>query len=152
MALDSDNIRVDLLRVRRKLFLQYPEGSKERADFIFASKLSELSYLSKLVSPDVVDALYIEHSNIQKFELLNIFVCFGIGAFFMLMMFASHKALPHNIFLQWYSVPMVVGVIFALTHVFHLVDEWRKFKPVHNEYEGLRKKIEKLTEELKGLA
>ena len=152
MALDPDNIRVDLLRIKRKLYLSFPEGSKERQDFIFASKLSELSYLSKLVSPDVIGALYDEHSKVQKFELLNIFTCLGIGACLMLMMLGFHQSHPHNLFLKGYYIPMVVGAVIALTHVFHALDEWRKFKPVRQEYEVLRKKIEKLTDELKGLA
>ena len=54
MALDPDLVRIDLLRVKRKLFLQYQEGSKERQDFVVASKLSELGYLSKLADPATV--------------------------------------------------------------------------------------------------
>lgn len=152
MALDPDYVRVDLLRIKRKLFLSFPEGSKERQDFVIASKLSELGYLSKLADPAVVAAVFEEYDKGMKFELINIATCIGMGACFTVMLLGFHQSHPTNFFLSFFPIPLAAGISWAATHVYHMIDQRRKFQPFKREYEVLRRKIEKLEEELRGLA
>lgn len=152
MPLDPDNVRVDLLRIKRKLYISYPEGSKERQDFLLASKLSELTYLQKLVSPDIVEEVFREYDRQVRLELFNILTSFMFGLIFSVMLFGFHQLYPTSSWLSLFPLPCGMGIGFASLHVWHLIDQKKKFMPFQQEYETLRKKILKLTEELKGLS
>lgn len=148
MPIDPDHIRVDLLKMKRKLYISYPEGSKERQDFIYATKLSELKHLKTLVDPETVGMVFQEYKNRVGSEILNIFVGLGFGTCFSVMMFGFHQAHPANVLLTFYLVPLLAGVLWSFTHVLHLIDNWRAFKPFKLEYDTLCKKILKLLKEL----
>jgi hypothetical protein len=151
MALDPDLVRIDLLRVKRKLFLQYQEGSKERQDFVVASKLSELGYLSKLADPATVELVFEEYSRQQRSEIVTILIGIGFGVCLSVMLLGFHQSHLTNLWLSFYYLPGVWGVAWSAIHVFHMIDQWRKFQPFQKEYAVLRRKIDKLENELKGL-
>lgn len=151
MSIDPDNVRVDLLRIKRKLFLQYPEGSKERQDFLFASKLAELNYLQNLVNPDVVDAVFGEYHRQLRFEVLSIFVSIVLGFCLSVTLLGYHQAHPGITWLSLYKLPFLFGIGSAGMHSYHLVRHWQQFQPFRDEYATLRTKIGKLIDEIKGL-
>jgi hypothetical protein len=150
MPIDPESIRVDLLKMKRKLYISYPEGSQERQDYLYASKLSELTHLQKLVDPQVVDLVFAEYEHRVKTELLNIMLGLGLGACFSVMFFGFHQLHPTNFFLSFYFVPGLVGLYLSATHVLHLVDNYKNFQPFKREFEILNAKIDKLLIELKG--
>ena len=149
MAFDPDLVRVDLMRIKRKIYISYPEGSKERQDFLLASKLTELTYLQKLLDPDIVDLAFEEYDKQLKNELINFGLCIGLGLCFTFMFLAYHQLHPTNLCLKFWCTPAVVGVLWASTHVRHIIDNWRQFKPFRREYNVLRRKIEKLGNEIR---
>jgi len=149
MALDPDLVRIDLLRCKRLLFLSFPEGSKEREDFIVASKLSELGYLSRLVPEETAAMVYAEYNKRIKDELIYIISCLGIGLCLSLALFGFHQLRPNILWLKGFSFPFGFGAYFAGTHVFHMIDQWRKMKPFRKEHKELQIRIEKLKNEIK---
>jgi hypothetical protein len=151
MAFDGDLVRVDLLKIKRKLYISYPEGSKERQDFLIASKLSELTYLQKLVEPDQVVMVFEEYARQLKNEVINFILCLGLGLSFTFLMLGFHQLHPTNFFLLFWRMPGFIGIGFAMSHIMHAIDNWQAFQPFKTEYATLREKIEKLTQDLKGL-
>jgi len=151
MPFDPDLVRVDLLRIKRKLYISYPEGSKERKDFLLASKVAELSYLQKLVEPDTVVMVFEEYAKQFKNEVINFILCLGLGVTMTFLMLGFHQLHPTNFFLLFWRMPCFIGIGFAGTHVGHAIENWKLFQPFKREYATLRGKIEKLTQELKGL-
>jgi hypothetical protein len=151
MSLDSDLVRVDLLKAKRLIYLSYPEGSQERKDFLYASKLSELNYLTKLVPPDVADFVFGEYAKLRKFELISIGFSIILGVGISIAMFGMHRSFPHAFLWKFWYGGLSGGLLDASRHIWHMVRDWRKVQPFKVEYETLSKKIEKLTKELKGL-
>lgn len=150
MPFDPDLVRVDLLRIKRKLYISYPEGSKERQDFLIASKLAELTYLQKLVEPDTIVMVFEEYAKQLKNEVINFILCLGLGLSFTFLMLGFHQLHPTSFFLMFWRMPAFTGIGFALSHVVHAIDNWKAFQPFKKEYATLRDKIEKLTQDLKG--
>jgi hypothetical protein len=149
MALDPDSVRVDLLKVKRKIYTSFPEDSQAQKDFLLASKHAEIRYLSGLVASDMVDLVFGEYKNSLKFELLDIGVCLGIGLCFSVMLFAFHQAHPKNILLGFFmGWPLMVGFYFSSYHIWHIVDQWKKMKPFKKNVQEIKNKIEKLNGEL----
>jgi len=151
MAFDPDNVRVDLLKIKRKLYISYPEGSKERSDFLYASKLSELTYLQKLVDRDLVEEVFQEYSGQIKLEVFNIILSFGIGASLSVMLYGFHQ-LYTSLWLSLFPLPVLVGIGVSIMHIIHIFEQQKQVKPFKDEYKILQAKIQKLVEELKGLA
>jgi len=150
-VLDPDLVRIDLLRCKRLIYLSYPEGSQERKDFLYASKLSELKYLSKMVPPEIVDMVFDEYAKLRKNELLSIGLSIIAGVSVSVLMLGMHKIFPLVwVWKFWYAG--IAGVFLEIIrHSWHMILDWRKVQPFREEYAELGKKIKKLTEELKGL-
>jgi hypothetical protein len=151
MSLDSDLVRVDLLKVKRKLYLSYPVGSKERSDFLAASKLSELNYLSKLVPPDLADLVFTEYKKLIRSEVLDILMSLGMGICASLALFSLHTQYSSTTFLHFWHLPFWFGLGISAKHVWNMVFQWRKMKPFHKEYQELQRRISKLNNELKDI-
>lgn len=152
MAVDPDQVRVDLLRVKRKIYISYPEGSQERKEFMIAAKMSELSYLQNLAAPDMMEILREEYDKALKAELYNIGMALGFGASLGVMLFGFHQLYPNNVLLGFWYLPIAVGFALATTHVYHIVDNWRRLQPFKQNYQYFQDKIAKLLKEIKGLA
>jgi hypothetical protein len=152
MPLDHNNIRVDILRIKRKLYISYPEGSMERKEFLLASKLSELKYLQTLVAPDLIDTVFDEYKSQQRAETANICVCVIGGICLSVMMLGFHQLHPANIWLKSFYVPAIAGIGYGLTHVYHFIQYHKSMIPFKLEYEKIGKKIEKLLKEIKDIS
>lgn len=152
MALNPDQIRVDLLRIKRMLYISYPEGSKERQDFLLASKVSELGYLQKLITPNIVDLVFEEYSKQQRAEAINFTTCSLGGICLSVMLLGFHQLHPQTMWLLTYPIPCLIGVGYAITHVFHAVANWKSLQPFQEEYERINKKIEKILKEISDLS
>lgn len=152
MALNPDQVRVDLLRIKRKLYISYPEGSKERQDFLLASKLAELNYLQKMIAPDLVDLVFEEYKKQQKAEAIN--AAFGIlsGLCVSIMLLGYHQLYPRNPWLSLYPMPLLMGLIYAVTHTVHALEHWKSFQPFKKEYQKILQKVEKIMKEIHDLA
>jgi hypothetical protein len=151
MALDPDSVRVDLLKIKRKLFLSYPEGSRERQDFLIASKLSELNYLSKLVPHDVVDLVFEEYHKILKEEITAVAVYLILGTSVSMAMAIFRLAYPQISWLHLWGLGFVFGFLAILSHVWRMIDQWRKIQPFKKDYKELQKRIDKLADEIKDI-
>lgn len=151
MNLDPDLIRVDLLKVKRKLFLSFPPGSQEQKDFLVAGKLSELGYLSKLVPEDMAEMVLQEYNQVVKTEVINIVLVLASGALLSTSLFIFHQAYPKNVWLYLFSLPFWVALGDAIRHVGHLITQYRAIKPFKEEYKLLQQRIKKLTDDLKGM-
>jgi|SRR6185295_3817402 len=151
MPLNPDQVRVDIMRIKRKLYISYPEGSKERRDFLLATKLVELNQLQKLIAPDLIDMVFYEYKKQQKAEAINITMSFLSGACLSIMMFGYHQLYPQNFWLSMFPVPAIIGVFYGCTHVIHAVEHWKSLQPFKNEYERLAKKVEKILKEIQDL-
>ena len=147
--LDGDLVRVDLLRIKRLLFTSYPEGSKAQRDFLTASKISELGYLSRLVPPDIADLVFEEYRKVIKCELIEFAACLGVGFCLSLVLFSFHQAHPNIVWLKWFSFPFGFGAYFAGKHAWHMIIEWRKIQPFKKEHKELKKRMDKLSKEIK---
>ena len=152
MALNPDQVRVDLLRIKRKLYISYPEGSKERQDFLLASKVSELSYLQKLIAPDIVDLVFEEYSKQQRAEAINFATSLASGICLSVMLLGFHQLHPQNMWLSTYPIPGLIGVGYAITHVFHAIKHWKSLQPFKEEYERIENKIERIIKEIKDIS
>jgi hypothetical protein len=148
MPFNPDQVRVDILRIKRKLYISYPEGSKERKEFLLASKLSELKYLQTLVAPDLIDTVFDEYHGQQRAEAVNICVCVIGGLCFSVMMLGFHQLHPATVWLKSFYVPAIVGIGYGLTHVYHFMQHHKSMIPFRLEYEKIGKKIEKLLKEI----
>jgi hypothetical protein len=152
MPINPDQVRVDLLRIKRKLYISYPEGSKERQEFLLASKLSELGYLQKMISPDIVDLVFDEYKKQQRAETINIATSFLSGACLTVMLLGFHQLHPTNLWLMAFPLPAFVGMLVGFTHVFHAIDHWKSMKPFKAEYEKISEKIERILKEITELS
>lgn len=151
MPIDPDHVRVDLLKVKRKLFISYPEGSKERQVFITTAKVSELAYLQKLMPQETVDFVLEEYEEQRKSEFKGIALCLGVGLSASIMLFTFHQVYPDSLWFSTFYVPSLFGAMLAATHVMHLIDGNRRMKPFKAEYDSIKAKIKRITDELKGL-
>lgn len=152
MPLNPDQVRVDLLRIKRKLYISYPEGSKERREFLLASKMSELSYLQKLIAPDLVDLVFEEYAKQQKAEAINVVTSFLSGACIAVMLFGYHQLYPHSFWLKLYPLPAFVGLFYGFTHVMHSFNYWKSLQPFKKEYERLSAKVAKILKEIQDIS
>jgi hypothetical protein len=152
MSTDPDRVRIDLLVCKRKLYISYPEGSAQRQEFLFASKLTELTYLQKLVNPDIVNAVFGEYHKRLRLEVLNIVISIVFGFCLSVTLFGYHQAHLAITWLSFYKLPFFFGMFSAGTHTYHLIKHWQQFQPFKDEYATLKVKIEKLINEIKGLA
>jgi len=152
MPINPDQVRVDLLRIKRKLYISYPEGSKERQEFLLASKLSELSHLQRMIAPDIVDMVFEEYRKIQRAEVINTVTCLLSGACLSLLMLEFYQLHPHTTWLLAFPLPGFMGLCFAFSHVFHAINHWKSLKPFKEEYEKISKKVERLLKEISEMA
>ncbi|MGH7974876.1 MAG: hypothetical protein ACREBR_05075 [bacterium] len=152
MPIDPDNVRVDLLRIKRKLYISYPEGSKERRDFLLASKISELTYLQKLVPAEQAAMVFEEYDNKVRYEISNMALCIGVGTTLSMGIFWLHQSNPTSLLFSAYYTPFIMGSIMLLVHLYHMVDNWKSFQPFKREYKLISDKMMKIIDEVKRLS
>jgi hypothetical protein len=146
MSTDPNDVRVDLIKVKRKLYISYPSGSKEQKDFLVASKLSEIGYLSKLVPSDLVDIVFEEYNKLVYSEMGYIGLGIGVGVLLSILLYKLTNGFPF----VWLA-PLLGGLSVASFHGQHLYDEYKRMKPFQSELRMLQQKIKRLRAELKDL-
>ena len=75
---EKENIRVDLLKFRRKAYLSYPEGSNERKTFLKVILENELRHTENDVPPEFMDLILAGSAEVLKSTLKEVFILFGI--------------------------------------------------------------------------
>ena len=151
MPIDPDNIRVDVLKVKRKLFVSYPFGSKEQKDFLIASKLAELGYLTKLVPQSDVAIVFEEYEHAMRSEVLDVVMCFLLELLFTGSFFTFHLMFPKN---DWVYLLLSFSLIVlgeGIRHITHMIDHRKKVKPFKDEFATLQRRIQKIKDELQEL-
>jgi len=145
--LDADLVRVDLVKIKRKLFLSYPKGSVEREHFLLSSKLSELSYLTKLIPKEEAEIVFAEYKKALKIELFCIIsinlLGLVIGAMLGVFSLVYHKG-P---FILWVFSPILVGLACSVPGMIRMRNLWRDIQPFKKEYNSIQEKIRKITDE-----
>jgi hypothetical protein len=149
--LDPDLIRVDLLRIKRKLYVSYPEGSKERKEFMIAAKMSELTYLQHLVPQETVNLVFEEYFRSLEGEILRFALELLLGSCLSVMFLALHQLHPANAWFKFWAIPGISGLFSGCTHIYHMIVGWKSIQPFKAEYKILQGKIEKIIKELKEL-
>jgi hypothetical protein len=148
--LDSDLVRIDLLRLKRKLYNSYPEGSVERQTFLMASKLSEIGYLSNVVPPDVVNFVFDEYKFKIKQEIIDILVNFGMGVSLGLLLAGVHGIYPKNSFMWFFwFLPSLLFLANGIRHTYRLIACWWSMRGFRKEYKVINDQIKKLSNEVK---
>jgi hypothetical protein len=148
MSVDSDLVRVDLLKVKNLIYESYPAGSVERKNFLLSSKMTELNYLSNAFPAEAFDLLYKEYNKVLIREYVSTFLWILIaGCYIMLIHSLENLTLIHS---KLFYVP---GIIFCLIQIgFHVVDlikNNKQFTPIKEQYEEVKNTIEKLMQEMK---
>lgn len=151
MAIEPDRIRVDLMKLKRKIFLSYPYGSRERKDFLLKNKLNEISFLSKMIPEESATVVFDAYKAALRLELLNIFIALCGGGCFAMMMVGFYAAYPKQTWLSCWYAPLIMGLCFAGSHVKHIIDQWQGIKPFQKEYEKIQEQIKKLRKDTKNL-
>lgn len=144
--LDPDLIRVDVLRVKRKIYLSLPENRKK--DFLVASKLSELSYLQKIIPKDMADHMFDEYYKELKYQLINIFISLISGISISIFLWCWNKIFPHIALKYIWVLGLIIGFIVACKHAYFIYLDWQKIKPFREDYQNLQNRIGKLWEEM----
>lgn len=152
MALDSDLVRVDLLKLKRKLYNSYPEGSEERKTFLVASKLSEIGYLSKVIPPDIVNFVFEEYNYKIKIEILDIIVNSAMAISLGLILFSFHGLYFKNFIFSFWYIPSGLFLINGLRHLWNLVAYWWGMRDFKKEYGVIKDQIKKLSGEVKRIS
>lgn len=67
---DKENVRVDLLKFRRKAFMSYPEGSNERRNFLKTILQNELRLTEKEVPLELINYI-IEGDNVAIHDTIK---------------------------------------------------------------------------------
>ena len=148
MPLDPDQIRVDILKVQRKIFLSYPQGSKEREDFLRSSKIHSINYLSKLVPKELASEIFDEFEKGITEEIQNIAIKIFAGSLFPLIMFILHLYYPKVQLLNLWAVGWLLVIPHIIPNLLNIYKHWKKFEPFKKEYLDLQERIKKLQEDL----
>lgn len=151
MSIDPDRIRVDLLRAKRKVFLEYPEGSLERKNFLLVAKMSEVDYLTKTIPVELVTSVVGDFERAVKDEAKIGVMALFTGVFLSAFLYIFHVIYPENFLLSLWRVGWFVGIAEMLRHGWHVVGMRKKVTPLLKEYDALKEKIKKLNNEIKGL-
>lgn len=147
--IDPDLVRCDLLKIKRKLYNLYPENSLERKNFLMASKLGEIGYLSKIVPPDVVNLVFDEYHFKMKQKTIDMLLSFGIGIILSVVLNGYHILFPKNAILSFWCIPPVILFMIGGGHFWNLISTWWGMRDFKKEYKMIKNQIRKLSDEVK---
>jgi hypothetical protein len=152
MPLNPDQVRVDLLRIKRKLYLSYPEGSKERQDFLLGTKLAELTYLQGMIVPSAVDPILGEYARKQAVEYMDALFYLFAGVFSSAILLACRHFDPRNVWYRFWYLPIILWTAHANRPISRLIVNWRRLQPFKRECAKISKKVQKLMKEIHDLS
>jgi hypothetical protein len=108
---DKDQVRVDLLKFRRKAYLSYPEGSPERKKFLKTILENELRLTEKEVPQTLIDFL-IEGDKTFLWSTIRKFLGWFVASMFCLTVFVLiHTKLSLLILIPG-GACLAVGIIY----------------------------------------
>jgi len=149
MPLDPDLVRCDLLKIKRKLYNSYPENSDARKNFLMASKLGEIGYLSKIVPPDVVNVVFDEYKFKVKQNLIDFIISLSLAISSGLLLNGCHQLYPKDLlFSLWYIFPCIF-LLNGIRHLWNIGYAWYGMKDFRKEYKLIKEQIKKLSDEVK---
>jgi hypothetical protein len=149
MSVDPDLVRVDLLLVKRKLYNSYSPGSLERKNFLMASKLGEIGYLSKIIPPDVVNVVFDEYHYKLKNGVIDMSLSFSIGIVLGIVLDGYHIFFSKSVLLRFWYIPSIILFVVGARHFWNLVSYWWGMRDFKKEYKVIKDQIRKLSDEVK---
>src|SRR5277367_2070284 len=90
---DRDNVRIDLLKFRRKAYLSYPIGSPERKTFLRTILQNELRLTKNEMPQYLIDSVIEGEEHVQSDALKSIIFFFFV---FFLNTAIFSKTFPNN--------------------------------------------------------
>jgi hypothetical protein len=109
--IDPENIRVDLLKFRRKAFLSYPYNSPERKNFLKVILQNELMLAGNEVPQDMIHLAISGKNTVFKESIKRFLGWFGASALCCLAFALTvHHSLLALAFLSWGGIFMYLGL------------------------------------------
>jgi len=147
---EQDNVRVDLLKFRRKAFLSYPEGSKERRTFLKTVLSNELRLAQEDVPDEfvnfIVDGKKIVFWSIFKDAVGWLGTALLCGILFPILFIKYRQPL------SFILIPIgAVCLAMGLKYFYSYWEYIRSVKIVESYSNGLKKYIDKVSNDIKRL-
>lgn len=149
MRLDPDLVRVDLLKVKRKLYLSLADNPVEQKNFLLSTKKSELSYFKQQMPPELTEHVFQEHEKMLKKEYYHIGFNIMLAFVGLALSILLYKGFNHLWILYMGLMPFMYGLCSAYFHMQHVSDAITKIQPFIKEYNTVTGHIKRLTNELK---
>lgn len=150
--MEPDQIRVDLLKVRRKMYLSYPENSQERKNFLLLSKLSELGYLSGIAPEKLANSMFEKYDIAMNRMGVQITLSLFFGIIFSWLFVITSFMFPNVLFLKFaWIIPAYLGLTFSLDPIYKVCRFYKAMKPFRDAYLKLKKRVNLLHEETQKL-
>jgi hypothetical protein len=145
---ERDNVRIDILKVRQKIFSQYPPGSEEHKAFLKSVKSAELGHLSSTLPPELVNFVMEAAKLIMKHEVKEI-LKFAIPTAFcgLVNYFFATTIVEHVLML----VCTLYFAFHCVRHLSHLALQLKDLRDLKDNYSKLRNHMQKLSQDLKRL-
>jgi hypothetical protein len=144
---DKDNIRVDLLKFRRKAYLEYPEGSPERKNFLKIILQNELR-LTEMEMPKEIVTLVIEGDKMVFWQSMRSFSLWAIPAF--LLYFIGFLLQKYH----WNFIFYLLGSVLLAKGTQYFYEYWlyrKSMKTVQQYSQDMNQYINKISNDIKRL-
>jgi hypothetical protein len=147
---DNDNVRVDLLKFRRKAYLTYPENSPERKKFLKTILENELRLTEQEVPQNLVNFLLEEDNFVLHNAIKNISLCVFSFIFSTAAAWMFHS-LFHG-FVSSLFVGASIGSVWAGYQYGRDYWQYKKSINVVKQYSNdMKKYMNKITNDIKRL-
>lgn len=147
---DKDNVRVDLLKFRRKAFLSYAEGSEERKKFLKTILENELRLTKQEVPHELINFLIEEDGLAWQNATKNIILCIISLAFSIAAAILFHT-IYHGIVMSIF-VGAAIGSAWAAYQYGYDYWKYRKSINIVKQYSNdMNKYMNKITNDIKRL-
>jgi hypothetical protein len=146
---DRDNVRVDLLKFRRKAYLSYPPGSPERKHFLKTVLQNELILAKNDMSQDVIN-LIIDGDKIVVKDTIKQCIIRFVAAILCAIVFVVTRPIIHN----FAFVYLVMSTICSILGFDSLYDYWKYYKSINvvKKYSnGIKQQMNRITNDIKRL-
>jgi len=147
---DRDNIRVDLLKFRRKAYLSYSENSPERKKFLKTILENELRFKEKDIPKDLVNFL-IEGDRVVLQDTIKEIVLCVIGIALSWTVAVLGRPLFHGIISSIFAGAGIGCLLAAIRHGYDYF-KYRKSLNVIKQYSNdMRQQMNRISNEIKRL-
>lgn len=149
MSDDKDNVRVDLLKFRRKAYLSYPEGSIERKNFLKTVLETELRLTEQDIPRELINFIVDGNREAFKKTMKQFFIWFGwavVNSGIYAWMFSDHKL---------FSFVFLFTGVGCMTVAFqHLYEYWayrKSVKTVKQYSQEMQQYMNRISNDIKRL-